>query len=220
MKKTVSWVLAMFIAIAVQAGKVEVVEGSSKIAGGSNNALSVVVYESDYEKVLKAWKKEMKDTKAKVKKEKGEIFADNAVIKKLGDHPMDIYARTEKIEGGAKLIIGVNLGGAFLNSNEHKDKYDAFAKFVKEFAEKQIKESIKEQVKDAEKELIDREKKQEKLVKQKDDLKGKIDGWKNDIKEAEGKISTNESNQADQKKLIEEQKKAVEAVKAKEGKYL
>jgi hypothetical protein len=57
-------------------------------------------------------------------------------------------------------------------------------------------------------------------VKQKDDLKGKIDGWKSDIKDAEGKISTNETNQANQKKLIEEQKKAVEAVKAKEAKYL
>lgn len=220
MKKTISWVFAMLIAISLQAGKVEVIEETSKIGGGSNNALSVVVFEADYESVLKAWKKEMKSTKAKVKKEKGEIFADDAVIKKLGEHPMDIYARTEKSDGGAKLIVGVNLGGAFLNSSDHKDKYEAFAKFVKEFAENQVKESIKEQVKEAEDVLKDREKEQEKLVKEQDNLKGKIEGWKSDIKDAEGKITTNDNQQADQKKLIEEQKKAVEAVKAKEAKYL
>ena len=220
MKKVISVFAAIILTLSVQAGTVKVVEGKSKIAEGNNNALSVIIYETDFEEVLKAWKKEMKDTKAKVKKSKGEIFADNAVIKKLGEHPMDIYARTEKITGGSKLIIGVNLGGAFLNSSDHKDKYESFAKFVKEFAETQIKESIKEQVKAAEKELKDREKAQEKLVKEKEDLKGKIEGYKNDIKDAEGKISANENNQASQKKSIEEQKKAVEIEKAKEAKFL
>ncbi len=220
MKKVISVIVGLVFAMSVQAGTVVVVEGTAKIAEGSNNALSVIIYETDFEEVLKAWKKEMKDTKAKVKKSKGEIFADNAVIKKLGDHPMDIYARTEKITGGSKLIIGVNLGGAFLNSSDHKEKYEAFAKFVKEFAETQIKESIQEQVKAAEKELKDREKAQEKLVKDKEDLKGKIEGFKSNIKDAEGKISTNENDQASQKKSIEEQKKAVEAVKAKEAKFL
>lgn len=220
MKKMISGIFAILCAVSVQAGTVSVIEETSKIAGGSNNTLTVVINETDYEAVLKAWKKEMKSTKAKVKKSKGEVFADDAVIKKLGEHPMDIYARTVKVDGGSKLIIGVNLGGAFLNSGDHKDKYSAFAKFVEEFAETQIKEAIKEQVKTAEKELKNREEQQEKLVKEKEDLKNKIVGYNNDIKDAESKISTNEKNQEDQKKLIEEQKKSVEAVKAKEAKFL
>ena len=220
MKKLINVVAAVVFTLSVQAGTVTVVEGNSKIAEGSNNALSVIIYETDFEEILKAWKKEMKDTKAKVKKSKGEIFADNAVIKKLGDHPMDIYARTEKIVGGSKLIIGINLGGAFLNSSDHKEKYDAFAKFVEEFAESQIKEAIQKQIKAAEKELKDREKAQEKLVKEKTDLKSKIEGFKNDIKAAEGEITTNESDQDSKKMSIEEQKKEVEIVKAKAAKFL
>lgn len=220
MKKLLSGIFVILCAISAQAGTVNVIEETSKIAGGNNNALTVVIYEADFEVVLKAWKKEMKDTKAKVKKSSGEIFADDAVIKKLGEHPMDIYARTEKVEGGCKLIIGVNLGGAFLNSSKHKDKYNLFASFVEEFAKLQVKNSIKEQVEAAEKELKSRQKEQEKLVKEKGDLKVKIEGYNNDIKEAEGEISSNENNQENQKKLIEEQKKSVEAVKAKEAKFL
>ena len=220
MKKVVSGLFAILFVFTLQAGTVKVIESNSKIAGSSNNVLTVIIYETDFEEVIKAWKKKMKSTKVKVKTSKGEIFADNAVIKNLGDHPMDIYARTEKVLGGAKLIVGVNLGGAFLNSRDHKDKYDAFAKFVEEFAENQIKESITEQVKDAEKELNSSIRKQENLVKSKERLKNKIVGYKNDIKEAEVKISNNESDQVAQKKKIEEQKKEVEAVKAKEAKFL
>ena len=220
MKKVVSGLFAIFFACTLQAGTIKVIEGNSKIAGSRNNVLTVVIYETDFDEVIKAWKKKMKSTKVKVKTSKGEVFADNAVIKKLGDHPMDIYARTEKILGGSKLIVGVNLGGAFLNSKDHKEKYDAFAKFVEEFAENQIRASIIEQVKDAEKELNSSIIKQKNLVKNKERLKNKIVGYKNDIKEAEVKISNNESDQVAQKKKIEAQKKEVEAVKAKEAKFL
>ena len=220
MKKVVSGLFAIFFAFTLQAGTIKVIEGNSKIAGSRNNVLTVVIYETDFEEVIKAWKKKMKSTKVKVKTSKGEVFADNAVIKKLGDYPMDIYARTEKIVGGSKLIVGVNLGGAFLNSKDHKEKYDAFAKFVEEFAENQIRSSIIEQVKDAEKELNSSIIKQKNLVKNKERLKNKIVGYKNDIKEAEFKISNNESDQVAQKKKIEAQKEEFEAVKAKEAKFL
>ena len=220
MKKLVSGLFAIFFAFTLQAGTIKVIEGNSKIAGSRNSVLTVVIYETDFEEVIKAWKKKMKSTKVKVKTSKGEVFADNAVIKKLGDHSMDIYARTEKIVGGSKLIVGVNLGGAFLNSKDHKEKYDAFAKFVEEFAENQIRSSIIEQVKDAEKELNSSIIKQKNLVKNKERLKNKIVGYKNDIKEAEFKISNNESDQVAQKKKIEAQKEEFEAVKAKEAKFL
>jgi hypothetical protein len=220
MKKVVSGLFAILFAFTLQAGTIKVIEGNSKIAGSRNSVLTVVIYETDFEEVIKAWKKKMKSTKVKVKTSKGEVFADNAVIKKLGDHSMDIYARTEKIVGGSKLIVGVNLGGVFLNSRDHKDKYDSFARFVEEFAESQIRASIIEQIKDAEKELKRRVKAQEYLVKHKESLKNKIVGYKNDIKEAELKISTNESKQVTQKKKIEAQKIEVESVKAKEAKFL
>lgn len=220
MKKVVSGLFAILFACTLQAGTIKVIEGNFKIAGSRNNVLTVVIYETDFDEVIKAWKKKMKSTKVKVKTSKGEVFADNAVIKKLGDYPMDIYARTEKIVGGSKLIVGVNLGGVFLNSRDHKDKYDSFARFVEEFAESQIRASIIEQIKDAEKELKRRVKAQEYLVKHKESLKNKIVGYKNDIKEAEFKISNNESDQVAQKKKIEAQKEEFEAVKAKEAKFL
>lgn len=220
MKKVVSGLFVILFAFTLQGGKVIVIEGNSKIAGSRNNVLTVVIYQTDFEEVIKAWKKEMKSTKVKVKTSKGEVFADNAIIKKLGDHPMDIYARTEKIVGGSKLIVGVNLGGVFLNSRDHKDKYYAFAKFVEAFAESQIRASIIKQIKGAEKELKRRVKAQEYLVKNNKSLKNKIVGYKNDIKKAEVKIYTNESKQVAQKKKIEAQKIEVEAVKAKEAKFL
>lgn len=219
MKRIISLLAAFLCVITVHAHKFEVSENTEKIGGGSNNALVVIIPETNFEEVLKAWKSEMKDTGAKVKKEGNEIFADNAIIKKLGEHPMDIYGKTVKVENGTKLIVGVNLGGAFLNSKDHKDQYDKFVSFLIGFSKKQVSESIAEQVKEAEKELKSREKEQEKLKDEESSLKDKITGWKDDIKEAEGKIGENQSEQSNQEKSIAEQMKIVEAIKAKEALY-
>lgn len=219
MKKIISLLTAFICVITVHAHKFDVSESTEKIGGGSNNALVIIIPETNFEEVLKSWKSEMKDTDAKVKKEGDEIFADNAIIKKLGEHPMDVYAKTVKIENGTKMIVGVNLGGAFLNSKDHKDQYDKFASFLIEFAKQQVSNSIAEEVSAAEKELKSREKNQEKLKDEEADLKNKIEGWQNDIKEAEEKISENKSDQTNQEKSIAEQIKIVEEIKAKEELY-
>ncbi|HRE97646.1 MAG TPA: hypothetical protein PK637_12835, partial [Flavobacteriales bacterium] len=46
--------------------KVEVRESNEKIGGGSNNALTVMIYIDDKDAVEKAWKSKMKDLGAKV----------------------------------------------------------------------------------------------------------------------------------------------------------
>ena len=53
MKKVISVIVGLVFAMSVQAGTVVVVEGTAKIAEGSNNALSVIIYETDFEEVLK-----------------------------------------------------------------------------------------------------------------------------------------------------------------------
>src|SRR5437868_3143769 len=104
---------------------IKVTESNEKIGNGKNNALVVSIYDATPDEIGKEWKSKMKDYKAKVSMG-DEILADNAVIKEInGNNTIDVYARIEKVkEGETKLIVAFDLGGAFLNSSEHKEKFN------------------------------------------------------------------------------------------------
>jgi hypothetical protein len=197
--------------------KAKVDEKSEKIGGGSHNALVVTIYETDADEILKEWKSKMRDHDAKVSTKDGEMFADNALLKTMGNNTVDIYARVEKVKDGeVKFIVGFDLGGAFLNSKEHSSQYNEAKKIVQEFADKVTKESIAGQLKEAEKLLAKRVGEQEDLVKKNKDLQDDIVSYKEKIKKAEDEIVKNNSEQENKKKEIETQKKVVDAIVTKQ----
>jgi len=172
------FLLSILIAIGIfsSAQKVKVTESTERIGGGKNPALVVTIYEISPEEVEKEWKSLMKNFKGKVSMG-DEIFADNAVIKKINDNnTIDVYARAEKIkEGETKLIVAFDLGGAFLSSSSHKDKFSEAKTLVYDFAVKAMRDAIIAQRKSAEKQLSKLEGEQKDLEKQKSKLENDIE---------------------------------------------
>lgn len=194
--------------------EIKVKEDKENIADAKNPVLTVMIYEADESSVEKAWKNLMKDYGAKVSM-KSEIFADNVVITDLSANTVDVYAFTKKADEGVKLVVGFDLGGAFVSSSTHSTEYKAAEKIIQKFAIDVSKEAVREKLDDAkdkqkelESELSDLKKKNEKLHKD-------IEEYKQKITEAEENIVINEKTQETKTKEIEEQTKAVETVQKK-----
>ena len=114
--------------------KIKVHEENEKIGSGTNNALVATIYESNKDNIEKAWKKLMKDYGAKVNMKK-EIFADDATIKDLSSNTCDLFAFVRKVSDDEfEIVVGVDMGGAYLSSSEHSSKYKTMEKILKDFA--------------------------------------------------------------------------------------
>lgn len=216
--------IGIITAASAQKISIKVSESSERIGNGKNNALVVTVYDATIDEVGKAWKEKMKDYKGKVAMG-DEILADNAVIKEInGNNTIDVYARLEKVKDNeTKLIVAFDLGGAFLNSSEHKDKFPVAKKLVYDFAVQTTREAIAGQRKAAEKvfnkledEKQDLEKQQNKLNSNIEDYKAKIEDYNKRIKEAQDNLVKNKTDQDKKKTEVDAQKKVVDAVTAKE----
>lgn len=198
--------------------KIEVRESNENLAGSSHPALTVVAYVKDGEKLLKAFKEKMKDFGAKVSIKK-ELFADDATWKAFGPNAFDAYAKVEEVKGeGFKLIVGVDMGGAWMSPGQHGEQTRLFKNLLKELAVKASKEEVEEEVKAQEK-LLDKQLDQQKdLEKKNKNLHQDIENYKKKISEAENDIKTNESDQTKKKEEIEKQKEVVKQVKEKMSK--
>lgn len=216
MKKIFTLLAVAALSIPALAQKITVSESSENIGGGNNNALVVTIYESDVDAVEKEWRSLMKDLDAKVSSKDG-VFADNATIKTMGNNTIDIYARVVKVKDReVKLIVGFDLGGAFLSSGKHPDQFKEAKKMVNDFAIKMTKQSIAGQLKAAQKVLEKLTDQQKDLVKDQEGLQKDIEDYKAKIKKAEEDIVKNKSEQEKKKQEVEAQKKVVDAIAEKE----
>ncbi len=218
MIKTISSVFALLMfSTLLQAQKVpaiKVEEGTQVLSESSRNALSVLVYETSKDEIEKALKSELKDKDAKVTVKK-EIFGDDAEFKFLGENTVDVYAKVEKLEVGNMLIVGVDLGGAFLSSASHPEKFKAFKAYLYNFAVELTKEGVGEQIKEAGKVLGKLEGDAKDLEKEKSNLEDKIEDAKKEIEEAQKNIEENIKNQAAKTEEVKKQKAAIETLNAK-----
>jgi len=195
--------------------KIEVKEGSDNLGGGSHPSLYVTVYVKDGDKLLKLFKEKMKDFDAKVSTKK-ELFADDAQWKAFGPNAFDAYAKVEEVKDeGYKLVVGVDMGGAWMSPSQHGEQTRLFKNMLKELAVKASKDEVEDEVRAQEK-ILEKEMDQQKHLEKKNaDLKGDIENYKKKITEAETDIKTNEEDQKKKKEEIEKQKEAVKLVKEK-----
>lgn len=205
-------------------------ETTASMSQGSNNALVMDLEYADPEKVLDEFEKYVEDFKAKAKKKKGEIFADNAQVKSIGgNNTIDVYAKAEKGENKTVLTVWFDLGGAYLSSKSHGEKYVAADKWLKDFAKRIVKKGVEDELKAEEKKLEVLTDEQKTLVRDKEKLDRSIVDGEKDIKEMEAKIAQAKQNiekskqeiitNLDKQKVkttdVEKQKEVVKKVEAK-----
>jgi DNA invertase Pin-like site-specific DNA recombinase len=209
----------VFFAGTVCAQKIKAVESSEKIGSGKNNALVVSIYEASMDVIEKEWRSEMKGLRGKVSTAGSDIFTDNAFLKSMGNNSVDIYARFEKVsDKETKLIVGVDLGGAYMTSSQHGQAFGEMRDLVNAFALRVSKEAVMAQLKEAEKALEKIQKKQAGLIKTNEELKRDIESYKAKIQQAEREVDSNVKEQDATKKELEAQTKVVEAIREKERK--
>lgn len=217
MKKNLTLAIAAFIYFSGFAQKVKVKESNESIGEGSHNALVVTLYgvnPSDAEDEFKSF---MKEYDGKRSSKGGAIFIDNALIKEMGANTVDIYGKANGKKGDPEItfIVAFDLGGAFLNSSEHKGQFNTAEKIVKDFAVKAIKNAVEEQLKGAQKIESKLEDNQKDLEKENKSLNSDIEDYKAKIKRAEDDIVKNKSAQDQKKAEIEAQKKVVGDIETK-----
>lgn len=197
--------------------KVEVDESSYNFKSGKHNALKTKVYETDIKVVSKKWEELMRDYKGNTSGNKDEIFADNVMINNLnGNSPSDVYAAfSDAGEGHSYMYVAVDMGGAYLNSSEHKDSYNIMKKIIYDFAKRVSEYSVNEQIKAAEKLFTGLETEQKKLISENEKLHKDIESYNEKIKKAEEDIKTNLTNQETKKKEVEDQQKVLDGLKEK-----
>lgn len=208
-------IIAVFLTGLAFSQKVKVDITNKKIGGGRHDAFVTTIYNSNESDVKKEWKMLMKQYDPERVKSGGEIMADNARITSISTNTIDIYAAIDGAGDDVELVVGFDLGGAFVNGS-HSGSSTAKS-MVYDFAVKMTLAGIEELVKQEEKVLADKEKELEKLVKSNDRLHQNIDKYNNEIEtaksnieKAEGDLVTNEKSQEDAKKLIDEQHKKVQ----------
>src|SRR6476646_7366719 len=153
MKKIFTLAFAVSIGISAYAQKIKVKESSENIGGGSHNALTVTLYEVSPSDAEDAFRSYMKKYDGKRSSKDGAIFVDHATIKEMGNNTIDIYGKALGKKGDPEItfVVAFDLGGAFLNSGEHKAQYKVAEDIVKDFAVKATKDAIADKLKAAEK---------------------------------------------------------------------
>ncbi len=194
--KNTMLIFATLISIGtISSQTIEVKEGSDKFSSGIQNSLSTVILENSKDDIESEWKSLLKNFKnEKVKIDKGELFADNVIIKEWGNNTVDIYTTFEedKKAKAVKMHVCFDLGGAYLKSTEQRDKYNYAAKMIRDFAVKMTKIPLESKVKDAEKLLDKYQDDQKDLEKDNKNLKSDIVSYKGKIVNEEKEIATKE----------------------------
>lgn len=213
-KLNLFFVILVLLMPAMAQDKIEVKESVEKIGEGHNNALTVMIYEAEDKDVIKAWKQLMKNYDCKTSG-RNDIFADDATIPSISTNTIDVYASISKKGDGIMLVVGFNLGGAYLNSSEHGAAYKAAEKIIYDFAVSITKNAINDKIDKQEKELKKLENEYDELTKEKERLESTIEKCKEKIKEAEEGIKTNIKEQEKTTEAIENQKNNVVSTKEK-----
>jgi len=193
----------------------KVSESNFQFSKASHHGFSVHIYESNIHDIEKGWKKMMKGWGAKVDEKKHEFFADNASLKKMGDNVFDTYAFCNEKSNYIEFITAVDLGGAFLNANDHREKTSIYKEQLLSFAKQTTLSALEEKVKIEENNAHQLEKEMNQLLKDENKLENDIESWKKSIIQAEKEVESKQNDQELKKVEIQQQEKTVNALKNK-----
>jgi hypothetical protein len=195
-------------------------EGERGMSQGSKNALTVDLYNTNVKDVEKLWKEYAKRFKGDTKRDKknDEYFTDNAMIPELGGaNTLDMFAKFSESSGNVNMALWFDLGGAYVNSKDMREKYVEAEKIVLAFATHILKTQTEAQLEEQSDELKKFEKQQTRLEDKNKSLLKDIEDYKKRITQAEADIQTNLKAQEESKAKIVSQKKLVEEIQKKLG---
>jgi molecular chaperone DnaK (HSP70) len=131
-------------------------------------------------------------------------------LKDFGKMPFNAYGVSSVSNNDIVSVrFGFDLGGAFLNSKDHPEKYKVIEKIIEDFASKSVKTWVEGIVREENKRLNNLEKDQKDLVKRKEHLEKEIKDFEKKIADNKNSIKENLDSQSAKKTEIETQIKQV-----------
>lgn len=196
---------------------VSISEENTNFNIGSKNSLVVNIPYGSLEVIEKAVKSELKEWGGKYNSTKGEFTTMQAKLKEMGNKPFDVYAKIITSGDILKVAFTIDLGGAFMTSNQHGAQFKEMKEIVKRFAIKTAQECVDEDLKTENKKLEGLQKDQKDLEKEKESLLNSIDDYRKKISEAEKNIEKNMTNQSNKKTEISTQSEKVKEIEKKKN---
>ncbi len=193
-------------------------ETEKVMSQGTKNSLSVNLSKTNAKFAEKIWKDFIKQYKGDYKRDKknDEYFLDNAMIAGIGGgNTVDMYMKFNETNDNTTATLWIDLGGAYVNSKDFKDKYSEAEKMMFNYAITVSKEQTKLQLEEQQKTLKKLESDQKSLEKKNASLLADIEDYKKKIAKAEEDIKTNLKQQEETKVKMETQKKVVDEVQTK-----
>lgn len=211
--------ICVFFAFQITVNAQEVLEEARMMSMGSQNALTVQLKSNDTKMIEKEWEKHLKSYKGKTKKNKktGEIFTDNAKMRSLSANDVDVYARCVESGNNVEFAVWFDLGGAYLNSEDHASAFEQATAMIGQFEVQVHQIMVQRELDDQEKMLKGFEKDLAKLQKDKEGYEKDIENYKQKIAEREMDIEQNLVDQQNKESEIESQRQIVAEVAARLG---
>ncbi|TXI83768.1 MAG: hypothetical protein E6Q37_09725 [Crocinitomicaceae bacterium] len=217
MKHTIIAVFTLLSVFVFGQNEVRINEEHTTFSVGSKNSIVVNIPFANLDILEKELKRELKDWGGKYNSSKDEYTSTQASFKAMGDKPFDVIAKIIKSGETVKVAFAIDLGGAYLTSNQHQEQFNVMKDKIKAFAINASKECVAEELKTEGKVLSSLEKDQKELEKDKESLLNSIEDYRKKIAEAEKKIEENVSNQSKKKAEIAKQAEKLKEVEKKKN---
>jgi hypothetical protein len=149
--------LALFSTTAFAQQTVEITEGGTNFTSGNHNTLSFIISNANLKDVSKAWAKELQGWKCRPKG-KQELTSADCSTRSMGDRPFYVLSSVEEVPSqGVRVRAAFDLGGAYLSSAAHPDRYQAARQLLHAFAAEQTRVVIRAEIGAAQKLLAERQ---------------------------------------------------------------
>ncbi len=197
----------------------QISETKRMMSQGNNNAITLEVANAGDNLISDVWKNFIKDNykgKTKYDRREKEHITDDIDIPSLGQgNTIDMYVSIEEKGSDATFYLWCDLGGAYLSSKEHPNRFDAAETMLLRFGLEIEKEKLRLEIEEEEKNLKKMEGDLRKLENDNDRYHKIIEKAKKEIQEAEDDISKNLQEQEMAKDKIRAQEDVVEQLRQK-----
>lgn len=191
----------------------EIIETEKSMSRGVKNGFYLEFPGAEQKHVKDLWKDYLKEYAKKVKDKDDEYYTEECKVPLInGSAEITIYSEILKEREQATLYTWVDLGGAYLNTEDHPIQAEGLDQFLYDFYIIVRKDVINRELEDQEDELKDLNKDLEKLVDKNDDYHRDIEKAQEKIRKAEMEIEKNLREQDDKRIEIEKQKRKVDAL--------
>ncbi len=213
MKKVIFIILTIFT-ISSMAIAQNATEREMSMSLGKKVGFSIDIDGANEKMIEDVWKKYIKDygKSKKNKKAKEHYVVDARVPMIAGASDVDLYINFDERVGLTTANLWIDLGGSFVNFDEHPKEAQGAEEFLREFYLEVKNKAISEEMKAQEKELNKMDKELRKLEKKNTGYHKDIEKAKEKIEKAEKNIEQNLKDQEDQRMVIEQQKKVIEEI--------